>query len=254
MYTLELARKHKDKEFVDRWKAVPELTRRSFLEKFWLDEEGFAADYVNGYEVNKYIRCNMAVACGLNYTMLSDAQRVSAIMTMRQHLLTPRGLRSLSPRNPLYESSYAEDQRSQDLASRNGSVWIWPFVFYVKSCFELSGGNFADEAREMLHAFNGELQTHCIGSVGERFEADPPFAARGSVSHATSVGGLLYINRLIDEYSAARQDKDRAAAKGMSAAPAAPGRAAAKAGGAKGSAAAAKSAAKRGAKKAAADK
>ena len=103
MYTLELARKHKDKEFVDRWKAVPELTRRSFLEKFWLDEEGFAADYVNGYEVNKYIRCNMAVACGLNYTMLSDAQRVSAIMTMRQHLLTPRGLRSLSPRNPLYE-------------------------------------------------------------------------------------------------------------------------------------------------------
>ncbi len=40
MYTLELARKHKDKEFVDRWKAVPELTRRSFLEKFWLDEEG----------------------------------------------------------------------------------------------------------------------------------------------------------------------------------------------------------------------
>ncbi len=254
MYTLELARKHKDKEFVDRWKAVPELTRRSFLEKFWLDEEGFAADYVNGYEVNKYIRCNMAVACGLNYTMLSDAQRVSAIMTMRQHLLTPRGLRSLSPRNPLYESSYAEDQRSQDLASRNGSVWIWPFVFYVKSCFELSGGNFADEAREMLHAFNSELQTHCIGSVGERFEADPPFAARGSVSHATSVGGLLYINRLIDEYSAARQDKGKAAAKGMPAAPAASGRAAAKAGGAKGSAAAAKSAAKRGAKKAGAAK
>ncbi len=133
-------------------------------------------------------------------------------------------------------------------------MWIWPFVFYVKSCFELSGGNFADEAREMLHAFNGELQTHCIGSVGERFEADPPFAARGSVSHATSVGGLLYINRLIDEYSAARQDKDRAAAKGMSAAPAAPGRAAAKAGGAKGLCGSRQERCEEGRQKAAADK
>ncbi len=202
MYTLDLARKHKDKAFVDRWKGIPELTKRSFIDKFWLEEEGYAADYVNEYEINKFIRCNMVVACGLDYSMLNDLQKVDMIMVMRQHLLTPRGLRSLSPLNPLFESTYAEDQRSQDLASRNGSVWIWPLMLYIKSCFDISGEKFVNDAREILHNFNSELQTHCIGSISERFESDPPFAARGSLSHATSVGGLLYINKLIEKYAA----------------------------------------------------
>lgn len=221
MYTLELARKQKDKAFVDRWKEIPELTRRSFLDKFWLEEEGYAADYVNQYETNKFIRCNMVVACGLDYSMLNDSQKVDMILVMRQHLLTPRGLRSLSPLNPLFESTYAEDQRSQDLASRNGSVWIWPLMLYVRSCFALGGEKFSGDAREILSAFDGELQTHCIGSISERFEADPPFAARGSLSHATSVGGLLYINRLIEKYSAPAKPAAKRSAKTAAKEPAA---------------------------------
>lgn len=221
MYTLELARKQKDKAFVDRWKEIPELTRRSFIDKFWLEEEGYAADYVNQYETNKFIRCNMVVACGLDYSMLNDSQKVDMILVMRQHLLTPRGLRSLSPLNPLFESTYAEDQRSQDLASRNGSVWIWPLMLYVKSCFALGGEKFSGDAREILSAFDGELQTHCIGSISERFEADPPFAARGSLSHATSVGGLLYINRLIEKYSAPAKPAAKRSAKTAAKEPAA---------------------------------
>lgn len=215
-YTLALAKKQGDKAFVAEWKSIPEKTKKSFVEKFWLNEEGYLADYVNYDEVNKFIRCNMIVACGLDYTMLDEEQIVRAVMTVRDHLLTPRGLRTLSPRNVLYKSNYNEDQRSQDLASRNGSAWIWPLTFYVAACFRLSGERYYKEAKALLEAFDSELQTKCVGSVSERFEGDPPHGPRGSVSHATSVAGLLLINQMVEKYApkkSAKKATAKAAAK-----------------------------------------
>ena len=215
-YTLALAKKQGDKAFVAEWKSIPERTKKSFVEKFWLNEEGYLADYVNYDEVNKFIRCNMIVACGLDYTMLDDEQIVRAVMTVRDHLLTPRGLRTLSPRNVLDKSNYNEDQRSQDLASRNGSAWIWPLTFYVAACFKLSGERYYKEAKALLEAFDSELQTKCVGSVSERFEGDPPHGPRGSVSHATSVAGLLLINQMVEKYApkkSAKRATSKAAAK-----------------------------------------
>ena len=200
-YTLAVAKKQGDKEFVAQWKDEPNKTKTAFISKFWLEEEGYLADYVNYDEVNKFIRCNMAVACGLDYRMLNDEQLVATLQTIHQHLLTPRGLRTLSPRNMLYKSNYNEDQRSQDLASRNGSAWVWPLMFYVKACFELGGANYVSEAERIVEAFDEELQTKCVGSLSERFEGDPPHGPRGSVSHATSVAGLLFINDLINKYA-----------------------------------------------------
>ncbi|MBR2367935.1 MAG: glycogen debranching enzyme family protein [Alistipes sp.] len=201
-YLLSLAKKQGDKEFVKEWKDMPAKTQSAFISKFWLEEEGYLADYVNYDEVNKYIRCNMAVACGLDFKMLDESQLVRSLMTIRDHLLTPRGLRTLSPRNPYYKPSYLEDQRSQDLASRNGSAWVWPLYFYVKACFDISGERYLDDAKRILDAFDAELQTKCVGSISERFEGDPAYNPRGSVSHAASVGGLLLINELVERYGA----------------------------------------------------
>ncbi|MBR5196660.1 MAG: glycogen debranching enzyme family protein [Alistipes sp.] len=200
-YTVAVAKKQGDKEFAKEWKAEAAKTKASFLSKFWLEEEGYLADYVNYDEVNKFIRANMVVACGLDYSMLDDEKRVRALYTVREHLLTPRGIRTLSPRNILYKSNYNEDQRSQDLASRNGSAWVWPLMFYVKAGFAVAGDKFAAEAAKLLEAFDEELQTKCVGSISERFEGDPPHNPRGSVSHATSVGGLLYIATLVDKFA-----------------------------------------------------
>lgn len=211
-YTLTVAKKQGDKEFVKEWKELPKRIKESFIAKFWLEEEGYLADYVNYDEVNKFIRCNMVVAAGLDYTMLDEEKCARVLHTVREHLLTPRGLRTLSPRNLLYKSNYNEDQRSQDLASRNGSAWVWPLSFYVKAGFTIAGERFVSEAKGLLDAFDDELQTKCVGSISERFEGDPPHNPRGSVSHATSVGGLLYINTLIEKY-APKALKRKASAK-----------------------------------------
>ncbi|MBR4995611.1 MAG: glycogen debranching enzyme family protein [Alistipes sp.] len=211
-YTLALARKMKDKEFVERWAKEPAKTKESFISKFWL-AEGYLADYVNDYETNDFRRSNMLVACGLDYSMLNEEQTMDVLSVVRQHLITPRGVRSLSPRNPFYEPSYAEDQRSQDLASRNGSIWVWPLMMYAKVCFDIAGERFLPTAEEILNNFDEEIQTSCIGSISECFEGDPPFRAKGCLSQATSVGGLLYISNLITEWRKKAAKSSKSAAK-----------------------------------------
>ena len=211
-YTLALAKKQGDKAFVAEWKDMPERTKSSFLSRFWLSE-GYLADYVNDDEINKFIRPNMVVAVGLDYTMLDEEKSVRVLQTAKEHLLTPRGLRTLSPRNILYKSNYNEDQRSQDLASRNGSAWVAPLLFYVKACFAIGGEKYVSDARAMLDNFDAELQTKCVGSISERFEGDPPHNPRGSVSHATSVAGLLHINELIDSFEPKKPARKSSAKK-----------------------------------------
>ena len=211
-YTLALARKYKDKAFVEAWAAVPAKTKESFISKFWL-KDGYLADYVNDYEVNDFRRSNMLVACALDYTMLDEMQVMDVLGVVRQHLLTKRGIRSLSPRNPFYQPSYAEDQRSQDMASYNGAIWVWPLMFYAKTCFAIGGERFLPDAEELLAGFDEEIQTACIGSVSECFEGDPPFKAHGCLSQATSVGALLYISNLVSQWRKPAAEKKTTAKK-----------------------------------------
>ena len=176
-YTLALARKMKDKEFTERWGDMPARTKDSFLSKFMLDE-GYPADFVNDYEVNTFRRSNMLVACALDYTMLGEEQIMDVLNVVRQHLLTRRGIRSLSPRNPFYEPSYAEDQRSQDLACHNGSTWIWPLMLYVKTCFGIAGRAFLARSRRVAGGLR-RRDTDRLHRFGERV-----FRGRSSVPRA----------------------------------------------------------------------
>ena len=73
-------------------------------------------------------------------------------------------------------------------------------MFYAKSCFLIGGERFLPTAQELLEGFETEIQTSCIGSLSECFEGDPPFRARGCLSQATSVGGLLYIHSLVEQW------------------------------------------------------
>lgn len=205
-YTLALAEKMGDKAFVKAWKGEPEKTKAAFVEKFWLQEEGYLADYVNDMEVNKFIRPNMVLACGLNYKMLDESQIVSVLMVTRQHLLTPRGLRTLSPRNPLYKGTLEGDQAQRDIAGKNGTVWIWPLAFYVKTCFDVMGDKFVEEAKQIIAGFEEDIQAYCIGSVNEVYDADPPYHPKGSMSQAWSVGAVLEICRMAREHGAELSD------------------------------------------------
>ncbi len=199
-YTLHLAAEFRDREFVEQWGGFEKRIKESFISEFWLADEGYLADYVGDGGQNRFIRPNQVIACSMPYKMLDEQQQISILRTVRQHLLTPKGLRTLSPRNPLYQGRYDGDQPSRDRAYHQGTVWVWPLEHYVRAGFDVYGKSFLAQAKESIEAFNDDLDIYGIGSVAEIFDGDPPHASRGAVSQAWSVGAVLRIMEMIRGY------------------------------------------------------
>ncbi len=216
-YTLELAKKFKSRAWVKNWEWVPARTKATYSSVFYLFD-GWLADYVNHDTIDKSIRSNMIVACALPFKVLDVIQQASVIKTVKQHLLTPKGLRSLSPRNPLY--GMGGGQRLAH-ATKNGSVWVWPLAMYVHACFDLMGEAFLPEAEAIIQNFKEEIQYYGIGSIGEYFDADPPHNPHGAISFAASVAGVLEIAYIINKYGGTVSTVSEAAAKPVAAKPAA---------------------------------
>ncbi|GHU99817.1 4-alpha-glucanotransferase [Bacteroidia bacterium] len=198
-YTLELAANFRDKKFVDRYKALPEKIKKSFIEAFWLSD-GYLADYVDQIGANHFIRPNQVIACALDHCMLSGEEIASVLGVVSRHLLTPKGLRTLSPRNPLYEGRYGGDQPTRDKQYHQGTVWPWLLEFYVRASFNIYGKSYLAQGEEILSAFEEEINgAGCIGSIAEIYDGDPPHTPRGAISQAWSVGAVLAINRMVEE-------------------------------------------------------
>ena len=207
-YTLELARKFKDNKFTGRWKDMPELVKGSFLQKFWLADDGYIADYATPFETNRFIRPNQIIACSLAHTMLSDEMILSVINIIKRHLLTPKGLRTLSPRNPLYEGRYEGDQPTRDRQYHQGTVWPWLIEHYAAANFRLYGKAFLHDAEEIVEGFGEDISNYGIGSIAEIYDGDPPHAPKGAISQAWSVGAVLRVNQMIERFA-----KEEAVAK-----------------------------------------
>ena len=199
-YALRLAEENGDKKFVAEWGALPERTKKSFNDIFLL-EDGYLADYVGIRGANTFIRPNMIIACGLPYKMLNPEMQIDVIRTVRQHLLTPKGLRTLSPRNPKYKGSQEGSIAERDYAAKNGTVWPWLMTFYVRACFDINKEHFIDDAENILLSAEEDIQNCGIGSISEVYDADPPFAQRGAISQAWSVAAVMEIRMMINEFT-----------------------------------------------------
>lgn len=200
-YTLALAEKHDDKKFVKEWTPIRKLIKINFDKTFSLPEDRYMADFANEWQVNKFIRPNQVIACSLPYSPINDEQKKDILKTIETHLLTPQGLRTLSPRNPLYKGRYEGNPQQRDLAYHEGSVWVWPLEHYVKAKFKLYGKQYLAEAAELLEGFHVDITSYGIGSIAEVYDGDPPHNPKGAISQAWSVGAVLMINSMVEEYS-----------------------------------------------------
>ncbi len=199
-YALELARKYKDTSFVGKWKEMPCKIRESFQKLFWNPDKGYLADRVGPGGQDMKIRPNQVIACALRYNMLSETQKSDIVGIIRQHLLTPKGLRTLSPSDPDYKGRYYGTQPERDRQYHQGTVWPWLLEHYAKTCFDLHGKKFVREAREMLANFQQDMSDYGIGSVAEVYDGDPPHKPGGTISQAWSVGAVLRIHQMIGRY------------------------------------------------------
>lgn len=169
---------------------------RPFVDTF-LNESGYLYDYVNGNYADPSVRPNMAIAIGLDYSPLDRRQRKGVLDVVTRELLTPKGLRTLSPKSYGYRPNYLGNPEEREFAMHNGPVRPWLIGFYADAylrVFGMSGIGYIDR---MLIGFEDDMTQGCIGSLSQLYDGNPPYTGRGAISHATNVAEVLRTYRAI---------------------------------------------------------
>ena len=199
-YSLDCARGARDRAFVKEWEKLPDLISRSFIETFWDEEHGYLADYVNDREMrNMQIRPNMVIATSLPYAMLTRDQMKSILDIVNRILVTPRGLRTLSPSDEGYKGIYCGDQATRDNAYHQGTVWPWLLGPFCDGWLRVYGEGGVSRVRKLITGFEETLTEAGISTISEIYDGDPPHSPRGAISQAWSVGEILRIFTLLEK-------------------------------------------------------
>lgn len=191
-----------------------ELNEESWLEKIenlisslnlsfpavFVNKFNYLFDYVDGPNQDWSVRPNMVIALACAYSPLTRSQKRAVLDVATKELLTPKGLRSLSPKSGGYRPNYTGPQYERDLAYHQGAVWPWMLGVYLTAYLNLFGASGVSFAERMLISMEEEMSLHCIGTISEVFDGNPPFAGRGAISFLMSVASILDVMDKIKAY------------------------------------------------------
>ena len=179
---------------------MAEKVKPSFVETF-LNEYGYLLDYVDGYMMDWSVRPNMIFTVAFDYSPLDTHQKKRVLDIVTKELLTPKGLRSLSPKSGGYNPNYVGPQNQRDYAYHQGTAWPWLAGFYFEAylrIYKMSGLSFVER---QLIGYEAEMNSHCVGSIPELFDGNPPFKGRGAVSFAMNVAEILRTLYTLNKYN-----------------------------------------------------
>lgn len=200
MFSAEICRQAKDEKLVITLEGLAQKAGSSFVEVF-LNEHGYLLDYVDGNMMSWEVRPNMVFAVAFDYSPLDAKQKKSILDFCTKELLTPKGLRSLSPKSGAYNPMYVGPQQQRDYAYHQGTAWPWLAGFYMEACLRVFGRSRVSFIERQLVGYEEELFYHCIGTIPELFDGNPPFHGRGAISFAMNVAGIMRVVKLLDKYN-----------------------------------------------------
>ena len=200
MFSSEICRQAKDEKLVITLEGLAQKAGNSFVEVF-LNEHGYLLDYVDGNMMSWEVRPNMVFAVAFDYSPLDAKQKKSILDFCTKELLTPKGLRSLSPKSGAYNPMYVGPQQQRDYAYHQGTAWPWLAGFYMEACLRVFGRSRVSFIERQLVGYEEELFYHCIGTIPELFDGNPPFHGRGAISFAMNVAGIMRVVKLLDKYN-----------------------------------------------------
>jgi len=199
-FCTELCKQVKNDHFTAVLENAAELCKNSFAPMFY-NEFGYLCDYcVDGYR-NYDVRPNMVFAVALDYSPLDKKQQKSVLDYCTKELSTPKGLRSLSPKSRGYNPMYVGPQVQRDYAYHQGTAWPWLAGFYMEACLKVYNYQRLSYVDRLLVGYEEELFYHCIGTIPELFDGNPPSHGRGAISFAMNVSGIMRIVKLLDKYN-----------------------------------------------------
>lgn len=176
-----------------------DLCRTSFVSTF-LNQYGYLFDYVGGNEADWSVRPNMIFAVALDFSPLEPSQQKSVLDMCTRELLTPKGLRSLSPNSTGYNPMYVGPQTQRDYAYHQGTAWPWLGGFYMEACLRVYKRTRLSFIQRQMIGYEDEMVLHCVGTIPELFDGNPPFNGRGGISFAINVAEVLRTLELLEKY------------------------------------------------------
>jgi predicted glycogen debranching enzyme len=166
-------------------------TQASFNRKFWNETTGHLFDVVDGEHGNDpACRPNQLFAISLPNPVLDRARWPSVLDIVERDLVTPLGLRSLSPHHPDYKPTYRGDLLARDAAYHQGTVWSWLIGPYIDAAMRVRPDDVRG-ARAKLEGLIAHLSDACIGNISEVFDAQAPYTPGGCIAQAWGVAELL---------------------------------------------------------------
>jgi predicted glycogen debranching enzyme len=190
---------HEDKaDYIGTLRGIADKCKESFKATF-LNDFGYLYDYVDGSYTDLSVRPNMAIAVGLDYSPLDRRERKRVLDFVTRELLTPKGLRSLSPKSQGYNPTYVGGPREREYAVHQGPARPWLFGFYADAYLKVFGFSGLSFIERMLIGYEDEMTEGCIGSLSELYDGNPPFTGRGAVSTSKNVGEILRILKSVKE-------------------------------------------------------
>ncbi|MDR2627231.1 MAG: amylo-alpha-1,6-glucosidase [Dysgonamonadaceae bacterium] len=198
-FAAELSSLKGDAQAAGQFDKKAALTANSFLETF-MNGYGYLFDYVDGDYVDWSVRPNMLFAVAFDYSPLDRMQKRKVLDYVTKELLTPKGLRTLSPKSEGYLPYCIGTQYERDMAYHQGTAWPWLAGIYLESYLKIFGLSGLSFVERMLISFDEEMSLHCIGSISELFDGNPPFEGRGAISFAMNVAAILRVLKLLESY------------------------------------------------------
>ena len=199
-FCAKLARMDNDEQSSQHLESMAEQTKESFVNTF-LNDYGYLYDYVDGNMIDWSVRPNMIFAVALDYSPLSNDQKKSVLDICTRELLTPKGLRSLSPKSGGYNPMYVGPQTQRDYAYHQGTAWPWLGGFYMEACLKLYKRTRISFVERQMVGYEDEMMLNCIGTIPEMSDGNPPFRARGAMSFAMNVAEVLRTLNMLEKYT-----------------------------------------------------
>jgi predicted glycogen debranching enzyme len=183
----------------EEYEAAAERTRQGFA-RFWNERRGACYDVLDGPAGDDpALRPNQILAVSLPESPLKAGQQRAVVDLCSRLLLTSHGLRSLAPTEPAYQGHYGGDWRQRDGAYHQGTVWGWLLGPYCLAHLRVYGQ--PNKALSFLTPLARQLAAAGLGSLGEIFDGDEPFAPRGCYAQAWSVAQTLQAWQYISQYA-----------------------------------------------------
>lgn len=200
-WTAELAKTQLDQVLVEQLEPLIEQSGNAFIDAYWMENRQYLADCIFNGKQDKSVRANQIIATALPFSPLSKEQKKAVIDLTILQLVTPRGIRTLSPQDAKYQGVVEGDEDQRHQAFHQGAAYPWLSAFLATGYLNLHKQSGVATLKRLLEEFEPELNEHCLGTISECYNGNPPHQAKGAISMAWNVAAVLSIIKLTESYS-----------------------------------------------------